>query len=71
MAMRTDPPTPQPKPKPKPSSKPRELIQPLPLLALSHGGEDTEMVEVSCRDGGRPTHTEQTGARAGAHVVSK
>ena len=33
------------------------------------------MVEVSCRDGGRPTHTsgtpEQTGAWARAHVVSK
>ena len=33
------------------------------------------MVEVNCRDGGRPTHTrstpEQTGARARAHVVSK
>ena len=33
------------------------------------------MVEVNCRDGGRPTHTrstpEQTGARARSHVVSK
>ena len=33
------------------------------------------MVEVNCRDGGRPTHTrgtpEQTGASARAHVVSK
>ena len=33
------------------------------------------MLEVICRDGGRPTHTrstpEQTGARARAHVVSK
>ena len=33
------------------------------------------MVEVNCRDGGRPAHTrstpEQTGARARAHVVSK
>ena len=38
-------------------------------------GGDTEVVEVNCRHGGRPTHTrstlEQTGARAGAHVVSK
>ena len=33
------------------------------------------MVEVNCRDGGRPAHTrytpEQTGTRARAHVVSK
>ena len=32
------------------------------------------MVEVNCRDGGRPTHTrgtpEQTGARARAHMVN-
>ena len=35
----------------------------------------TEIVEVDCRHGGRPTHTRstpvQTGARARAHVVSK
>ena len=33
------------------------------------------MVQVNCRDGGRPTHTrsnpEQTGARARSHMVSK
>ena len=39
------------------------------------GGRDTEVVDVNCRDGGRPAHTrstpEQSGARARAHVVSK
>ena len=42
---------------------------------MGHGGGDREMVEVNCRDGGRPTHTrgtpKQTEARARAHVVSK
>ena len=44
-------------------------------LVFETTGDDTEMVEVNCRDGGRPTYTrstpEQTGARARAHVVSK
>ena len=48
---------------------------PLVFVNRGHVGGVAEMVEVDCRDGGRPTHVsgapEQTGARAGAHVVSK